>query len=190
MRLERQLRMTNNDMSLVALLAEGSAEEAILSILLEHDAIKYSKENLLQQRIIRSRSAKRFAAKYLNKGFDSKIKIIRVHDSLQENFNLPPAYKRQVSKVVDLYTRPEIEILYILFHDDYQRFKNWHPKTGNAKPSIYVKEHYKDLENIKSRQENIDFWNRHFDSLIKVLKDYKSIRHPKGEKCIADLLVV
>lgn len=173
-----------NDTPLVAIIAEGNTERAILNVLIEHNAIKYSYDELLQEEIIKCRSGKSFAKKYLNKSIGEKVLIYRVLDSRQENFNLPTVYKRKVSGVINLYTRPEIEILFILYHNDYQKFKN---KKGTIKASTFVKENYKDLISVKSYRDNYSFWNNHFDDLIRVLKMYKGY-HNKDD-CIADLLL-
>lgn len=88
-----------------------------------------------------------------------------------------------MSEVINLYTRPEIEILHIINHNDYQRYKN----QSHTKPSIYAEEHYKDLQNIKSFKENCEFWNRNYDKLVRCLRLYKQYSNNK-EHCIADIL--
>lgn len=93
-------------------------------------------------------------------------------------------YKKKVSEVVELRTRPEIEILDILYHQDYQRYTNNY--KSKVKPSDFVKQYYNDLKSVKSYDENYYFWNSHYDDLINVLKQYK--QYHSSEKCIADLL--
>lgn len=171
----------NNE--LIALIAEGATEEAILSVLIDHNGLIYNWDDLLQQEIIRCRSGKEFARKYLNKSIGKKVKIYRILDSKKERFKLPLAYKNKVSEIVNIYTRPEIEILHIIFHGDYRQYKN----QSHVKPSIYAKENYKDLKNIKSFKENYNFWNENYDSLVHALKIYKKYSNNK-ELCIADLL--
>lgn len=45
---------------LVACICEGSAEEAIMTILLDNHLLCFSKEQLLEEQIIRTRGAKNF----------------------------------------------------------------------------------------------------------------------------------
>lgn len=175
--------MLSQDNELIALIAEGSAENAILTVLMEHDGLKYKKENIFQGEIIRCRNGKEFARRFLNKSINKKVKVYRILDSRNERFRLPLAYKSKVSEVINLYTRPEIEILHIINNDDYQRYK----KQAHIKPSIYAKEHYKDLQNIKSYNENYEFWDRNYNRLIRSLKLYKKYSNNK-EQCIADIL--
>lgn len=167
---------------MIALLAEGSTEEAILNVLLDHDALKFSRTDLLDEEVIRNRSGKSFAKKRLNKGRQSKIDIYRVLDSRAENFKLPKAYEKKVSSITDIYTRPEIEILYILYHNDYSKFAN-----QTDKPSTFAKKNYHDVQNLKAYDENYDFWNQHFDRLINALEQYRKQKH-RSEHAIYDLL--
>lgn len=175
---------TRNNNTLVAIIAEGNTEQAILDVLIKHNAIRYSSDELLQEEIIRCRSGRGFAKKYLNKSIGKNVLIYRVLDSKKENFKLPPAYREKVSGVINLYTRPEIEILFILFHDDYQKFKN---QKGTIKASTFVKENYNDLNSLKAYHDNYLFWDKHFNDLIDVLKTYKSYHN--DDNCIADLLI-
>lgn len=167
-----------------AIIAEGATEQAILEVLINHHALIYSRADLLQEEIIRCRSGKRFAKQYLDKSFHSQIKIVRILDSRTEDFKLPLAYQKKISGVMNVYTRPEIEILYIIFHHDYQHYKN----RSKDKPSIYAKKHYHDLNHLKSHDENLTFWDSHYDDLLNCLTLYKKYTN-SSERCIADLLI-
>lgn len=175
--------MTNND--LVAIIVEGQTERAIMTLLLKRHALKFGEDDLLNNEIITVRKGSNFAKRYLNKAFGSrKIKVIRILDSKKEKFRLPSAYRKKVSEVVDLHTRPEIEILDIIYHGDYQKYTQ--KFKSNTKPNEYVKQHYSDLKQVKSYKDNYDFWDQHFDDLINALKQYK--KYHQKENCIADIL--
>lgn len=85
---------------MIALLAEGSTEQAILNVLLDHDVLKFNRTDLLQEEVLRVRAGRLFAKRYLNKGLQSKIDIYRVLDSRAENFKLPKAYEKKVSSII------------------------------------------------------------------------------------------
>lgn len=173
----------NND--LIAIIVEGQTELAIMTLLLERNSLKYDKDDLLDNKIITVRKGRNFAKRYLNKGFGSrKIKIIRILDSKKEKFILPPAYRKKVSEIQDLHTRPEIEILDIIYHNEYRKYTN--NFKSKLRPSEYVKQYYSDLKKVKSYDDNYDFWSQHFNELIDAIKEYKKY-HP-GEDCIADML--
>ena len=50
-----------------ACICEGSAEEAIIDILVDNDLLIFNREEMLEERVIRCRSAKRFEERYLLK---------------------------------------------------------------------------------------------------------------------------
>lgn len=167
---------------LIAVIVEGESERAVIDVLLNHGALIFKREDMLQEEVITVRKGKNFARLYLNKSFTVPIKIYRILDSRKENFILPKVYQRKISEINNVNTRPEIEILYIIYHNDFEQYTN-----GNyEKPSKFVRSHYKDLENVKTYEDNYQFWDNHFEELIKVLKQYKSY-HNK-ELTIADLL--
>ena len=75
-----------------ACICEGSAEEAIIDILVDNDLLIFNREEMLEERVIRCRSAKRFEERYLRKGFDEQISVIRILDSRREEIRLSKAY--------------------------------------------------------------------------------------------------
>lgn len=97
----------------IACICEGTAEEVIMDILLEHDKLIFNRNQLLEEAPIRCRDAKKFEARYLRKGFTNKISIIRILDSRRENFKLSKAYAHKVN-VINIITAPKIEMLVIV----------------------------------------------------------------------------
>ena len=93
-------------------ICEGSAEEAIIDILLDNNLLIFSREEMLEEQVIRCRDGKRFEERYLRKGFRGKISIIRILDSRRENFKLSKAYQDKID-VINVITAPEIEMLII-----------------------------------------------------------------------------
>ena len=77
-----------------ACICEGSAEEAIIDILVDNDLLILNREEMLEERVIRCRSAKRFEERYLRKGFEEQISVIRILDSRREKFRLSKAYEQ------------------------------------------------------------------------------------------------
>ena len=115
-----------------ACICEGSAENAIMDILLDHNLLIFSREEMIEEEAIRCREGKKFEEKYLRKGFMNKISVIRILDSRRENFKLSKAYANKVD-VINVITAPEIEMLIIFNEDKYKEFK----KSGK-KPSSFL----------------------------------------------------
>ena len=94
-----------------ACICGGSAENAIIDILLDNNLLIFTREEMLEEEVIRCRDGKRFEEKYLRKGFLEKISVIRILDSRRENY------------VINVITAPEIEMLIIFNEDKYKEFK-------------------------------------------------------------------
>ena len=95
-----------------ACICEGGAERAILDLLLDHHMLIFEREDLIEEEVLRCRSAKEFEGKYLKKGFSEKITVYRILDSRRENFKLSKAYEQKVD-VINVVTAPVIEMLII-----------------------------------------------------------------------------
>ena len=166
---------------IVACICEGSAEQAVMELLLDANNLIFDNEQLLNEKIIRTRSAKNFEQRYLRKGFDRKIIVLRILDSRRSNFNLSKAYVDKIS-VIDIVTAPEIEMLVIFNEKKYNEFKK-----SNMKPSEFCKIKLK-LSNIK----NYDFVKEYFkdiNNLIKSIIEYRRVSKIKdGEYTLFDLL--
>jgi hypothetical protein len=165
----------------VACICEGSAEQAIMEILIKEDKLIFEEDKLLDGEIIRSRSAKFFEKTYLRKGFKDKITVLRILDSRKEQFKLSPAYVDKVD-VIDIITAPEIEMLIILNEDKYDEFK----KSG-MKPSEFCKVKMK-YHSVKTYQFVRDYFSD-VSQLIASIEEYKRIsKIRKGEYTLSDLI--
>ncbi len=164
-----------------ACICEGSAENAIMDILLDCNLLIFTREEMIEEEVIRCREGKKFEQKYLRKGFKDKISVIRILDSRHENFKLSKAYADKVD-VINVVTAPEIEMLVIFNENKYKEFK----KSGK-KPSSFCKEDLKMAE-IKS----YDFVKNYFSNptvLVDAIRKYHEMsKVPKGEYTLLDLL--
>ena len=165
----------------IACICEGSAEEAIMDILLDHDLLIFSRDDLLEERVLRSRSAKKFEERYLRKGFSAPISVVRVLDSRRENFTLSKAYAHKVD-VINVITAPEIEMLIIHKEKAYDKFKR-----TQKKPSEFCKTEFH-MTNVKAYA-----FVRHYftdeQSLVDAILEYRRVaKIPPGEYSLADLL--
>lgn len=164
-----------------ACICEGAAETAIIELLLDHNLLIFQREEMLDEGVIRCRDAKSFESRYLRKGFNDLISVIRILDSRRENFKLSKAYAGKVD-VVNVITAPEIEMLIIFNEDKYSEFK----KSGK-KPSIFCKENLK-MSSVKS----YEFVKNYFENpevLVRAIKKYNELsKIRKDEYTLLDLL--
>jgi len=165
----------------VACICEGGAERAILDLLLDNHMLVFDREQLLEEEVLRCRSAKEFEDKYLRKGFREKITVYRILDSRRENFILSTIYQSKID-VINVVTAPEIEILIIYNEGKYKEFKN-----SGEKPSVYCKStlRYKDVKSY-------DFIQKYFSDinvLKRALHEYRRVsKVQKDELALYDLL--
>lgn len=165
----------------ILVICEGVAEEVIIKKLLEEDMLVFPPERVLD--ITGVRSAVKVQAEYLNYDYDWPVIIMRLLDSLKENFKLGRLYKDKFS-VINIYTRPEVEILQIIREGKYQKYTSGRQST--MKPSIYCVNEL-NMENVKTRAFLESYWD--LGSLITTIKEYKRLKNlGKNELCFADLL--
>lgn len=165
----------------VACICEGSAERAIIELLLNENRLVFNRDDLLEGEIILCRNAKKFEEHYLRKGFTDKITVLRILDSRREKFKLSKAYAVKID-VVNVITAPEIEMLVILAEGQYSEYKK-----SKKKPSAFCKEDLKIYE-VKST----GFVKGYFadiEVLISAICEYRRVSNiQKGEYALADLL--
>lgn len=58
-----------------ACICEGGVERVILNLLLDQDKLIFSRDELLEEEILKSRKGKEFEEKYLRKEFSGKITV-------------------------------------------------------------------------------------------------------------------
>lgn len=169
---------------IVACICEGNAEHAVMDILLENNALIF--HELLDDKIIRARSAESFQSRYLNKVFNTKITIFRILDSRNEKFKLNKRYCDKVD-VINVITAPEIELLIILSENKYDDFIKQNNKSKQLKPSEYCTKNL-NINDVKSYQFFKDYF-QDMDRLIDAIKKYKSYKKLRvGERSLYDII--
>lgn len=165
----------------IACICEGAAEQAVIELLLDSNKLIFRYDDMLENEVIRCRSAQKFEERYLRKGFTEKITILRILDSHRENFNLSRAYRGKID-VINIVTAPEIEMLMIYAEKKYTQYKR-----SGKKPSIFCKE---DLgySNVKSTAFVKQYF-QNIDVLIAAIREHKRVAAvQRGEYTLADLL--
>ena len=164
-----------------ACICEGAAEAAIIDILVDNDMLIFPRSEMLDEKVIRCRSAKTFEERYLRKGFSEQISVIRILDSRKEEFRLSKVYEHKVS-VINIVTAPEIEMLIIHNEGAYEKYKR-----SGKKPSDYCNMDLK-MHDVKS----YDFVQEYFADVTKLVDAIKRYRKtaniPKGEYTLLDLM--
>ena len=170
--------------NIIACICEGNAESVIINKLMDEGKLIFSRDDLLDNEVLRCRKASEFEHKYLRKAFDKKIIVYRILDSRKEVFKLHKEYIHKVD-VINVITAPEIEMLIIINEGkyvEYSRVKN------NIKPSVFCKDVLK-LKSVKTKKFVINYFSN-VDDLVEAVREYKRLSCvQKNEICLADLLV-
>ena len=165
----------------IACTCEGSAERAIIKILLDKNRLIFTWDDLLDGEILRCRNAKKFEEQHLRKGFTDRITVLRVLDSRREEFKLSKAYASKID-VVNVITAPEIEMLVIFTEGKYEEYKK-----SKKKPSAFCKEDLR-IADVKSTHF-VESYFADINVLIKAIREYQRVsRIQRGEYALADLL--
>lgn len=163
----------------VLCLCEGAAETDVMRILLEHDRLPFSKDDLIENRFIPRMSVKKVEEKYLSFSHAKPVVVLRIIDSKKEKFTLSKPYAGRFA-VETIYTCPEIEILLILKNDDYEDYCKSKSKES---PSAYCRRRYGYTKNKDSFADMITY-----EELIAAIVRYDSIKG--DDRCnLYDLLV-
>lgn len=174
-------RKTMNLAKYKACICEGGAERAIMDILLDNDLLIFSRKDLIEERVLRCRSAKEFQDQCLRKTFDGEISVIRVLDRRNENFKLSDEYKGKVD-VVNIVTAPEIEMLIIHSEGKYEEYK----RSGKL-PGDFCKQNLPKLKYRKKYDDVVNYFDSS-DKLVKAIKMYHQKQKDKKEWSLLDLL--
>lgn len=175
-----------NSQNLVACLCEGTAEQAVINLLLDADALIFSRSQLLEEKPIKTRGAKEFERRYLRNDFESPVTVLRILDSHNEKFRLSAAYQHQVKEIYNVVTAPEIEILIIIAEGKYSHYSN----KVHGKPSDYCIQQLHMGRKIK-QEDFVKSYFRDSSKLIESIQQYAKLCKIKAnEYCLNDLLKV
>lgn len=174
MNMENDFVMDQN----IVVLCEGDAERAIIDVLVDNKLLCFSREEMFKDGKVRSRNFRDFQKNHLELiKVSKKLVIYRVQDDIPKSMTSPNVlpqkqYEHMIDKVVFVITRPEIEMLMIIYNDLEKEYIKYLKKAKTPKPSSFIKQHSKEFSKCK----NYDFVYSHFSSdpskLIMSLKKY------------------
>lgn len=163
-------------MTRIFISVEGAAEQAIIDILINNYELFESDD--VDVKVIRGRSARRIEEEIGLDHGGAQIILIRILDSPKEQLKLRKDFTDKVT-IENYYTKPEIEILYIIAEGKYEHYTN---KSSKIKASEYVKSVLK-IKNCKSYENTLEYFSE--KDLIEILKKYNSLKK-KREECLYD----
>lgn len=140
---------------------EGSAELAIMKLLLEHDSLVFTIDNLVDREVSDKRKATDIQTAFLGRSYEKPVNILRILDSKRDFFELSFPYG-EICSVHNIYTTPEIEMLLIFAEGAHSKYLR--TKKHKHKPSEYCRSTLFRGEKIK----NYDFVRNYFADINKL----------------------
>ena len=173
-------------------MCEGQNEETILNILLDADALCFSRDDLIGRRPYPIRQLNNPFIKSELKHYGLPVKVYRVGDKQNDKLVIPRDIKNIVSsnEIYKYCTKPELEMLLILnegLDKKYEKVKS------SQSPKSFSKENIR-YNGIKYDQSSsfleMYYGGNNVKMLISNIKRYKTYKkHPdKSELYLADIL--
>lgn len=147
-------------------------------MLLDSNKLCFNRDDLVRGKCNQIRKGEDIAQEYLRQEYERDIVILRILDREKEKFKLPKPYSLNKNiSVINIVTRPEIEILHILsegLKEDFERNKR-HKK--NLKPSEFCQGYFSTrnkgrIRSVKSAEFVNFMYGEHIDKLIDAIEQY------------------
>jgi hypothetical protein len=176
----------------ILLMCEGQNEEVLLNILLNAEALNFTRDDLIGRRPYPIRQLSNPTIKTELKHYGAPVKVYRVGDKQNDKLTIPRDLKNIVSKdeIYKYCTKPELEMLLILnegLEREYEKVKSSESPKSFAKKNIKY--------NGRKYDQSSDFLDSYYggnntQNLIDNIKKYKTYKrqHEKDELYLADLL--
>lgn len=172
------------------IMCEGPNKLEIIRMLLEHDKLIFTENDLLN---LSPYHARQIASNSTVKGalnmYHGEIQVLRIGDKLSDKFEIPEEYQEKIKDVKKYCTKPELEMLLIISEGLYSDFEKVKSKI---KPKNFSKEH---INYNRTRYNNStafyrNYYGNRIDLLVEAIKRYKQLKgkHKKDELYLADLL--
>lgn len=172
------------------IMCEGPNELEIINLLLDHDCLKFTRDDLLgleayHARQIKSSSIVQIALNL----YPGKVEVLRIGDTLNEKLKIPKDYTDKILSVKKYCTKPELEMLLIISEG---LVKKYDKVKSREKAKIFTKKYVKCGR--RSYKNDTSFYTEYYGSdihkLIRSIKEYRHIRasHEKDEHYLEELL--
>lgn len=172
------------------IMCEGPNELEIIKILLHHNCLRFTMEDLV--------NLMPYHARQLDKStviqnalalYQGEFKILRIGDALSEKLRIPVMYKDRVADVEKYCTKPELEMLLIIAENLDKEFEK---VKSSVKPKNFAKSNIKcgRRKYDNSTRFYTDYFGDNVELLVNSIKNYKRKKgnHKKDELYLADLL--
>lgn len=172
------------------IMCEGPNELEIIRMLLEHDKLIFTEDDLLNLVPYHARQIGNNAAvKTALNLYPGDVHVLRIGDKLSDELKIPRTYKNKIKDIKKYCTKPELEILLIISENIDSKFEKVKSKIS---PKTFSKENviYNRVRYDNSTAFYRDYYGERINLLVESIKRYKQLKgkHQKDEFYLADLL--
>ncbi len=172
------------------IMCEGPNELEIIRMLLEHDKLRFTEDDLLNLVPYHARKIKDNAIiKNALNLYPGDVCVLRIGDKLNDELKVPREYKEKIKEIKKYCTKPELEMLLIISENRYLDFEKVKSKVS---PKTFSKENvvYNRIRYNNSTAFYRDYYGERISLLVNTIMRYKQLKgkHQKDEFYLADLL--
>lgn len=172
------------------IMCEGPNELEIMRILLEHNLLVFTEDDLLGLTPYHARQIGKSAQVRTELNlYPGEVKVLRVGDKQSDILKIPPEYKNKIVGVEKYCTKPELEMLLILAEGmgaKYDKVKSV------MKPKDFAKENIScgKLKYNNSTAFYKDYFGNTPELLVEAIKEYRKHNgsHSKDEHYLVEIL--
>lgn len=172
------------------IMCEGPNELKIIDILLDHDCLRITRDDLLGLEAYHARQiAGSSVVQIALNMYPGEVTVLRIGDKMNEKLKIPKLYEEKIISVEKYCTKPELEILLIISEGltkEYEKVKSSEKAKTFAKRN--VKCGRRPYKNDTSFYD--EYYGNNVNKLVDSIKKYRHIKgsHDKDEHYLAELL--
>lgn len=177
-------------MSKLLILCEGPNEVAIIDLLLKHNLLKFTSDDLVGLVPYHARQLTSIHILNALRIYQGEFTIIRIGDKQSDILKIPKQLRHRILGVQKFCTKPELELLLIINEGLYHEYVKVSSKTNpKSFAKCYIHFHKKHYDN--SSQFYFDYYDHRISCLVENIKEYKKLKkHEKDEGYLYDLLKI
>lgn len=171
-------------------MCEGSNELEVMKILLQHNCLKFTSDDLLGLVPYHARQIKTsgIVQTVLNI-YPGEVAILRIGDTLNEKLQIPKKYQEKIISVEKYCTKPELEMLLIIsegLSKEFEKVKSQEKAKSFAKQNVKL--------GRRAYKNDTDFYTAYYggnpQKLVDSILQYRHQKgsHNKDEHYLAELL--
>lgn len=180
--------MIFNDDYFYAFIVEGATEKSIIEILLEDNRFTFSSDSVINYDLINGLDSPykgpgkfygcpdNFTDKYLNQEYEGKKIIILLVEDRDPAYKINQIYNEKIQDIYHVITKPEIEIIEILYDDKRSDFEKAWRKHKKLKPSEFLSQTMgMKMPEIKRGKRTKEKFQKNINKLIQKIKSLNNM---------------